>query len=331
VTQPRLQWHVLRWPREAEAERLVAMSSLLATAGGAPVVLETLGQAGGIEHRLGVPVARSKVIVAQLRNAVPGLDLRTIDIRPTFNAGRTLELRLSTPTRSLRIADSPSVSSALLTALGAARSGEALVLQWQLLTSMPPRSVGSMETAEASPASIGDVLLGRRARLDAEGRQALRAKRELPVWRALGRIAVQASSPAREQALLTEVLAALRLAEAPGVRLFARRCSADRIDRVGRSWWAPLRLNIAELVTVTGWPIGSTAGLPVERSGSRLLRPSKAIPSRGRVIAKSTYPGSDRALALSIPDGLRHLHVFRTVCVICTYSVLRAPGNRRSF
>jgi hypothetical protein len=309
MKQAQLQWHRLRWPRELDVEHLVTMSALLATSGGAPVVVETVGRASGVEHRLGLPVARSRAIVEQLRHAVPGLGLHALEVRQPVNGSRAIELRLSTPLRSVRSQQTAAVSRALLTALALTRPGEELVLQWQLLTSLPPQSVGSTEHAEPSPMSVADVLMGRQGRLDSEARQALRVKRELPVWRALGRVAVRADSPAREQALLGEIVAALRLAEAPGVRLFARRCSAGRLDRVGRSWWAPLRLNTAELVAVAGWPVGMTAGLPVERSGSRLLPPSKAIPARGRVIANATFPGAERPLALSTSDGLRHVHL----------------------
>lgn len=309
MKEPQLQWHQLRWPRDVEVERLMSMSALLATSGGAPVVVETIGRIGSVEHRLGLSVQRAGSMVKQLQSAVPGLGLQALEQRRPANAGRAVEIRLSTPLRTLRNQQAAAVSRALLTALALTHRNEELVLQWQLLTSLPPQSVGSAEHAEPSPMSVADVLLGRQGRLDADARHALRAKRELPVWRALGRIAVKAGSPAREEALLREVIAALRLAEAPGVRLFARRCSADRIDRVGSTWRAPLRLNTFELVAVAGWPIGATAGLPIQHAGSRLLSPSEVIPSRGRVLANATSPGAERPLALSTVDSLQHLHV----------------------
>lgn len=155
--------------------------------------------------------------------------------------------------------------------------------------------------------SVADVLLGRRGRLDSEARQALRAKRSLPVWRAVGRVAVKASSPARQLVLLRELVAALRVAEAPGIRLLARRSAPDRVDRFGQSWFAPLRLNSSELALVSGWPVGVSAELPIARS-PRTLPPSKAIPQRGREIGVATSPGRERPIALSAWDGLRHLH-----------------------
>lgn len=309
MSQSHLLWYRLQWPREVKAEWLQALTRLLATSAGRPVVVETLGRAGVVEHRLGLPARRAKSMVEQLRTAVPGLGLIELDPRPPIEAGRAVELRLTTPQRPLRIDQPELVGRAVMTALGLTRRTEEVALQWQLLASLPAVSIGSTERAEPLPASVADVLLGRRGSLDAEARQALRAKRGLPVWRAIGRVAARAGSPAREQALLHEIVNALRLANAPGVGLIARRCTPSRIDRVGRSWFAPLRLNTAEVVSVAGWPVGTTAGLPIQRSAARPLPAPKAIPSKGRVIGLASYPGGERPLALSASDGLRHLHV----------------------
>ena len=305
-----LAWHRLRWPREMDLARLQAISRLLAVAAGAPVVIETVGREGAVEHRLALPPARADAVIEQLRTAVPGLGVVTLEGRSPIEPRRALELRLTTSQRALRIEQAESVSRAVLTALALARRGEQLVLQWQLLTAMPPTRVASgAGSGEPLPMSVADVLVGRRGRLDGEARQALRAKRAFPVWRSVGRLAVRASTPAREQMLLRELVAALRLADSPGVRLFVKRCSPARIDRFARSWFAPLRLNSAEFVSVSGWPVGITAAVPVERSGAHALPPSKAVPSGERVVCVSTFPGRERPLALSARDGLRHLHL----------------------
>lgn len=316
-----LQWHRLRWPREVEAERLTVMSAVLATSGGAPVVVETIGRAAGVEHRLGLPVRRSEAIVEQLRNAVPGLGLHLIERQP-INANRAIELRLSTPMRSLRSQQSPSVSRALLTALSLSGRGEQLVLQWQLLTSLPPRSVGSTEHAEPSPASVADVLLGRVGRLDAEARQALRAKRELPVWRALGRIAVRAGSTAREEALLREVVAALcgslrrrvygcLLVAAPPTVLIAsvvlggRRCAS-----------IPPSSSLSP-----GGPLERLRGFPWSAPPHARCRP------RGRFLAAVA---SFSTRALREPSGPSRCRL-RTACATSMYSGRPVPGSRRCF
>jgi hypothetical protein len=310
VSRTELEWYRLRWPRETETERLRALALLLAASARPPVVVEAVGQAGRVEHRFGLPAGRGGALVEQLRSVVSGLGLVPVEARSSVAGQRAVELRLTTAQRPLRAEQAELVSRAVLSALARARREEQLILQWELLAVLPPSRVGSgPEQADPLPASVADVLLGRRGRLDSEARQALRAKRMLPVWRAVGRIAVRASAPARAQSLLREVVAALRLAEAPGVRFHVRRCRPGGVDRPGRSWLASLRLNTDEFVALSGWPVGVTARLPVACSGGRRLPVGKAVASRGRVVGVGTAPGAERPVALSVEDSLRHLHV----------------------
>jgi hypothetical protein len=68
-------------------------------------------------------------------------------------------------------------------------------------------------------------------------------------------------------------------------------------------------LNVAELSGLIGWPIG-VRGVPGLRlSGYRQMPPTPAIPKSGTVVADSTYPGTDRPIALDVEARLRHVHV----------------------
>lgn len=305
MSQPTPTWYRLHWPRAVTPDQLRDASQLLARGGGGPLVVESAGQHGRVEHRLGVPTHRSEAVVAQLQNKLPDLSLVPTPARQYIDASRAISLRLTTPLRPLRVEQAELVNRALVTALGRARRGELVVLRWQLLAALSP----SRAEGASGPPSVADILLGRSTELDGEARRALKDKRSLPVWRAIGQVAMRGASTAREQALIGEVMAALRLAEAPGVRWFSRRTSTEAVDRVGRSWLAPLRLNTAELVAVSGWPVGPTDALPVAHRRSRLLRRSKSIASHGRTIGISTFPGDERPIALPVDDGLRHLHV----------------------
>jgi len=60
---------------------------------------------------------------------------------------------------------------------------------------------------------------------------------------------------------------------------------------------------------LAGFPGGVTAAAGLRLGTSRLLAPSPAIPSHGRVVAEANFPGAERPLALSVEDSLRHLHV----------------------
>ncbi len=163
--------------------------------------------------------------------------------------------------------------------------------------------------AESWGTALLDAVTGADHQLDADARGALRAKRGLPVWQAVGRIAVRASTVPRQRQLAGHVLDALRLAEAPDVRFRARRVSTASINSFRNPWRVRLRLNAGEVVAVAAWPVGPTSDQPVVRAGSHPQPPSRTLTTSGRVLGQATFPGRERPVALSISDSLRHLHV----------------------
>jgi hypothetical protein len=306
-----LKWYRLRWPREVDAEQITQVFRLLATAGGSPVVIEAVGSPGMVEHRLALPEGRAESMVDQLRAAIPGLAVEAISVRPVLAATRAVELRLTTKRRSLRTDDVAGVSRAMLVALAHLRRGERLSLQWILGRSLPPVVVPNQPEALGHESWIGALLLapfGLPASDDAELRSALRVKQAEAGWRAVGRIGVKAKNKSRERQLVQQVVGALRSTEAPGVNFWLRPINCRRVIRATAGWRQPLRLNVSELATVSTFPAGLTGELPVAMIGSRLVAASAAIPRRGRVVGKATFPGRERSLALTPTDSLRHLH-----------------------
>lgn len=301
-----LVWFRLRWPREVGCDRLQAMSLLLASTRG-PAVVEAIGSGGSVEHRLAVGRAHAEALTEQLRAVLPGVGLTPLEQRPALGATLAVEIRLSSPLRPLRLDEPELVSRALITALAHVRADEVAIVQWQLWRMFAPASVGAAEQVEAAPQDLRQALFGRHRRHDGESLRALRAKRALPTWRCVGRIGVRAENPARAQYLVHQLVRALALADAPGVRVTARQVRPPRLDQVTRPWLAPLRLNSNEVALLAGWPIGRVGELPVERS-PHALPPSTAIHRTGRIVGTSTFPGRERPLALSPLDGLGHLH-----------------------
>jgi hypothetical protein len=306
-----LTWHRLRWPREVEPEQLTQVCRLLATAGGCPVVIEAVGSPGKVEHRLALPAAHAEGMVDQLRAAIPGLAVEVTPERPALALTRAVELRLSTVRRPLDTDNPANVSRAVLTALAQLHRGERLSLQWVLVRALPASAVPNHLESTGRESWLGALLLAAFApprTVDAEVRNALRAKQAEPGWQAVGRIGVKAKSSNRERLLLRQIVGALRSAEAPGVRFRVRAGSSRRLLAASAGWWRPLRFNASELAAVAAWPVGLTGELPVNMTGSRLVAPSAAIPSTGRIIGRATFPGRERDLALSPTDSLRHLH-----------------------
>jgi hypothetical protein len=312
VKSAALTWYRLRWPREVEPEQLTQVFRLLATVAGRPVVVEAVGSAGVVEHCLALPGGRAASVVDQLRAAVPGMALEEVSTRPALAVTRAIELRLSTTRRPLRTDDVAGVSRAVLTALAHVGRGERLSVQWVLGRSLAPVAVPNRLDGLGRESWLGALLVAPFSPpqpADVEVRNALRSKQSEPGWRAVGRVGVTAKSVSRERQLLRQVVGALGSADAPGVRWRVRSTSPSRVIEAGvpRLRW-PLRLNTSELATVSAWPVGLTGELPVHMVGSRLVAPSAAIPRKGRIIGKATFPGRERPLALTPTDSLRHLH-----------------------
>jgi RecA/RadA recombinase len=306
-----LTWYLLRWPREVPPEQLSQAFHVLATVGGHPVVLEALGRAGTVEHRLAVSAVRADGVAEQLRAAIPGLAVEPSRTRPVLELTRATELRLSTRRRPLRTDDMAGVSRAVLAALAEVHRGERVVVQWTLGRALTPLAVPNQLVGWDTETWLGALLLapfGPPRAVDPEQRNALRAKQAEPGWRASLRLGVKSRSVARERQLVAQLIGAIRTSEAPGVRFRSRAVSPQRVSRVDLPWRWPLRLNASELAAVSGWPVGSTRELPVARLGSRLVPPSAALPRDGRVLGTATFPGRERSVGLAVADGLRHLH-----------------------
>ncbi|HEY4813010.1 MAG TPA: hypothetical protein VIH71_18330, partial [Solirubrobacteraceae bacterium] len=111
-----LPWHRLRWPREVTPEQIGQAFHVLATVAGWPVVVESVGRGGRVEHRLAVPVARAAGVIEQLQAAIPGLAVEAAKSRPPLDITHALELRLSTRRRPLRTDDLAGVSRTIVTA-----------------------------------------------------------------------------------------------------------------------------------------------------------------------------------------------------------------------
>ena len=303
-------WYELRWPREVSSDQLLATFSTLTTVVGTPCILEVTSGPGGVIHRLGVESRDLGGFLAQVRDAIPGLGLSLVSRSP-LAIDRAYEIRLSTRARALRTDNPEQVARSVLNALALVGRGEALTLQWVLGRPLIPSAVpkDARHTGDHPIGSIVTELLNPNATLDSEARTALRLKRGEPGWRALGRVGVRAATRSRQGQLATRVIGALRTAESPGLHFRIRPINPKPVSHGSLSWRYPTRLNLSELVTVAGWPIGKTSSLPVASAGSRSLPPAKTVPRTGRVFGTATYPGRERNLAMSPVDSLRHTEV----------------------
>jgi len=302
----------LSWPRELGIEQHLGALAVLATLDGGPLLLTSTGSRGQVTHEVSLLAASANHLRHQLSGLLPGANVEVVAPAPSDEFNRAVEIRLSTKRRQLST-DKPEVTvRAMLTALSHVHGDERLRLLWWLGRPLRPFAIPNRLEAMPSDSWLKDfgfALIGKHAPVDPEARNALREKQSLPGWRAVGYIGVHATGRTRQRQLVGQVLSALRTVEAPGVAFWVRSINPERITAPRPPWRFPLRLNIAEFAPLSTWPVGPTGDLPVTSQRSRRLTTPAAVPSRGRVIGMSNYPGLSRPLAITVEDSLRHTFV----------------------
>lgn len=310
----------LRFPRGLDEQAVVTFMSGLA--GLVParsrrwlathaVVFEAQADERGIHHRLLFPESYSDTVLPQLRAPIPGTRVTPVPVPPVPVLQLATQLDVTSETRALGDGRA-AASAALIAALGAVRRGETAVVQWIVAptapTALPPELPKS-----GRPTDMPIAQLMRGMPVTKEERTAYIAKHALPVFVCAGRIGV-AASPERARGLLVGLLSGLHHLNAPGAHLQQSSKPSATVIRAMINRKPPMfaalpSLNAAEVTGVVAWPLGMTNAPGLELGSTRQLAPHPAIAQGGRIIGASTYPGSERPLALGVSDSLRHLHV----------------------
>ncbi len=312
------QWFRLRWPQEVTPDQLLA--GVLSLNGGSTphrvdaLIIRSTGHDGVVTHELAVPDARSDGARHQLEAAIPGLTVAPVDEPGEVAVDRAWRCWLSSRERPLELRQSEPIARAVLTALASAGPDEQLVMQWVLGPVRRPIAVGNKVRGQLGPSPgkwLVDLANGP-GELDGESRSALSNKQGLPGWRGTLHLGVTANGTPRQRQLLGRLSSAVRMAHGPGVQAGFRPASPVVFAKASAGqvpFRRPLAINVGELKGLVGWPLGLTDSLPVDRVSSRLLPPSRAVPTDGRVVAEATYPSQERPLSLAPRDALQHLHV----------------------
>ena len=274
------------------------------------VIFEVAADEHGITHRLIVPAAQASYILAQLQAALPGTRVEEEAVSPA-EVGAAAELRISSTRVPLRTDQPEAAVAGLLATLQPLRAGESSLIQWV----MAPAPSGGFQGSVPLPSLLAELSFGPgrvQASLPVERARAEREKRAEPSVYAVCRIGVRARTAARELRLLRGMLGAFHAGNAPGVSFRTRWMQgptvARRIARRARGRWTCL-LNAKEVAAFLGIPTGDPQLPGLTLGSARQLAPSSDLPRRGRVLGRSTFPGAERQLALSVADSLRHLHV----------------------
>lgn len=264
-----------------------ALASIAGLPGGRVVLLDVVADVDGIRHFLHATHASIEALRGQWRGVLPSLRLEPVEtpVEPAWS--EEASVRLSSEYGVLRTDATTEAAAALLGSFGPVQRGELVRLRWELVSVWGSTAASDEDTS------------------------AWRAKVSGPVLSGCGRISTVAAQPARAWQLVSQVGSVLRTRRSRHGRLVVSSIPRKiSIVRRLREWWTPRPkrdwFSAAELAAVIGWPVGTprVPGLVLGTSPS--LMASRRIPSEGRVLAVSTWPGSERRLAQPVTGALSH-------------------------
>lgn len=303
--------HVVRevhWPRPLdETAALAAIRAWAADQASPQITLEVRATDGHVVYLLGTSLSVALDLKHRLRTAVPEARLTepTIERTAVVTARR---LHLSTRHRVLRIEQTLELTRAILGALTTAGDRETLALQLLL----GPRRV-PLAIPNNSPSSIvmpwwQAAWMGNGGTVDPSKRRALAQKVSDHGYAATIRLGVVAATAKRRKALLHQLWSALRLAEAPGIKLTLRPERPHRLNRATPPLWWPLRLNAAEVLALSAIPVGD-GELPGQPPlHPRRIAPNPLITGTKRIVGKSNAPGVEALLVQPLESARVHSH-----------------------
>jgi hypothetical protein len=299
----------LTFPRDLETTQVVeimkAVTGLLRpwqerTIRRPSVAFELQGDADGVHHDIRLAKRFEQLVMPQVRRVHPGITTE----RQAQEAGQpgrwdqVRELRLSNSMLPLGITSVESFAAALVTACAQLEPGEGLLLQCVVAPAKPARK----PTAASNGAGDRDDVNQARQKLAG------------PQLQVVVRLAARAADDKRANQLLTRLVTVLQTARKPGV-YFRRRCLPVRlVTHFLNTAQLPVLaitglLSLSEAAALSAFPAGGPQLPGLHLTSSRQLAPVHAIPTVGRVIARSTFPGTDRNIAIGLRERLRHQYI----------------------
>ena len=226
------EWHNITWPRDVDEHGVAAFFRQLAgDRRRHAVALEIVARGGRLTYRLGLAERHAEHIASTLSSHVAGAVTAVIDNDSSRPPDYSWRVTLKGQHRALRTDLTAESARALTTALADASAHTTVFFQWLLGPRLTP--VGAPATGSPRPASswqdvVKQALSGAKA-LDVDERRAIREKVEEAGFQATCRIGVQSPHAQDGPSVASRVLAALRMAETPGVRLGLRKENPGKV------------------------------------------------------------------------------------------------------
>ncbi len=272
-----------------------------------PLILETRVTDDGIAYLLGVHPFAAEHLARLLRDLVPGI--RSVATQPGDRAPVEAGGHIGThpPGLPIRVDGADSTIRAIFSAFGARRQGETVVVQIIIGLGHPPRTLPTKITDPSAP--LWKSLSHGKQLAPPEMRSRMKTTAEQPALDICIRIGASAATPERRKRLVVELVGAMATAQSPGVRLQLVREDIERLNTaVIPSRW-PMRVSVAELLSLIAWPIGDQElpGLPAHHP--RLVPAPASLSTTENLFATANAPGDTRLVGIRTPGRMQHLVV----------------------
>ncbi|MGE3194743.1 MAG: type IV secretory system conjugative DNA transfer family protein [Dehalococcoidia bacterium] len=293
-------------PHPLPAAQVAAFLTRLASdRNGHPVVLETRADEDGIQHLIGCEPTYVHQLRRMLADLIPGSIMTGLDgyARPTMIAAG--HVAIQSPGLPLAAEDPEAVIRAVYSALGRPhKNGEAVCVQLVLGEGTAPRSVPAKISEPGF--NLWQALTTGKPDASTEIRNRVRDRAAHYAIDGILRIGVIAHNSDKRRRTVMEILAAISIAQSPGVQIRLVKEDPNRLNMSPLTRRGVLRLAVPELVALSGWPIGEEQlpGMPPVHP--KLLRADASVHTGHRVFAESLVPGDNRLLGVGAADGMYH-------------------------
>jgi hypothetical protein len=301
MTEP-TTWCELHWPSPLPPEQaLELLQRLAAEPVREPLILEVCGHQGRIQYRVGASQQALDTLRHLLGALVPGTTMVAVPIEQVswFHAVR---LQLNGAALGLRSDRTVESSRAVLAALtGSERPEERLLLQIILGPGRPAHLTAS-RPLDPTQGKFSQLAFGQRTATPEVARR-MRDKAAEPGLQTMVRLASIAKTVPRSEKLLRSLIASLRTVQAAGNQFDFASVRPTRLANLPRRGFA--RLTSGEVLAVAAWPLGPSQmpGLPSPHPKQLRL---VGKPEQTRVFARTTAPGQDVPLGISIESSQYH-------------------------
>jgi len=280
---------------------------LAAGAQGHVVVLETRADADGVIHLIGCEPTFIHELHRMIGDLIPGTLLAGLDGYARGSVDTAATLKAKPASLPLAVSDPEPIVRAMYSVLSRRfQPGETLAVQLVLGDGMAPTQVPAKIT-DPAPIGIWKALTSGSALASSEVRNKVRdhaAEYRLDVTI---RVGVSALDARKRRRMALEMLAAMRTAQSPGVKLELNPGDPTPFNQPRRPRWFAQRLAVSELVAFCGWPVASAPLPGMPPAHPKLLRAEPNATNGPLVVAQSLVPGDRRLLGLTEAAMMFHL------------------------